>query len=50
MVTNCDQNNHQIRFWLLNNYKIKVMIEFSDQLSRDNWYLTLAIMVLATIK
>jgi len=33
MVTNCYQNNHQIRFWLLNNYKIKVMIEFSDQLS-----------------
>jgi len=42
MVANCDQNNHQIRFWLLNNYKIKVMIEFSDQLSQDNWYLTLA--------
>jgi len=30
MVTNCDQNGHQIRFWLLNNYKIEVMIEFSD--------------------
>jgi len=40
-VANCDQNNHQIRFWLLNNYKIKVMIEFSDQLSQDSWYLTL---------
>jgi len=34
MVTNCDQNRHQIRLWLLNNYKIKVMIEFSDQLSQ----------------
>jgi len=42
MVANCDKNNHQIRFWLLNNYKIKVMIEFSDQLSQDNWYLRLA--------
>jgi len=42
MVVNCDQNNHQIRFWLLNNYKIKVMIEFSCQLSLDNWYLALA--------
>ena len=30
MVTTCDQNNHQIRFSLLNNYKIKLMIEFSD--------------------
>ena len=34
MVVNCDQNSYQIRFWLLNNYKIEVMIEFSDQLSR----------------
>jgi len=34
MVTNCDQNRHQIRFWLLNNYKIEVMIEFSHQLSQ----------------
>jgi len=34
LVTNCDQNNYQIRFWLLNNYKIEVMIEFSDQLSQ----------------
>jgi len=34
MVTNCDQNGHQIIFWLLNNYKIEVMIEFSDQLSQ----------------
>jgi len=41
MIVNCDQNNHQIRFWFLNNYKIKVMIEFSDQLSQDNWYLKL---------
>jgi len=48
MVANCDENNHQIRFWLLNNYKIKVMIEFSNQLSQDNWYLTLAIKFLAT--
>jgi len=31
MFPNCDQNNHQI-----NNYKVKVMIEFSDQLSQDN--------------
>ena len=30
MITNCDQNSHQIKCWLLNNYKIKVMIEFSD--------------------
>jgi len=48
MVANCDQNSHRIRFWLLNNYKIKVMIEFSDQLSQDNWYLTLATKVLVT--
>jgi len=34
MVTNCEHNSHQIRFWLLNNYKIEVMIEFSDQLSQ----------------
>jgi len=34
MITNCDQNNHQIRFWLLNKYKIEVMIEFNDQLSQ----------------
>jgi len=34
MVVNCDQNSHQIRFWLLNNYKIKVMIEFSDQVKK----------------
>jgi len=46
MIANCDQNNHQIRFWLLNNYKIKVMIEFSDHLTQDNWYLTLATKVL----
>jgi len=37
MVANYDQNSHHIRFWLLNNYKIKVIIEFSDQLSQDNW-------------
>ena len=29
MVANCDQNSHQIKFWLLNNYKIEVMIKFS---------------------
>jgi len=34
MVTDCDQNSHQIRFWLLNNYKIELMIEFSKQLSQ----------------
>jgi len=34
MVANYDQNSHQIKFWLLNNYKIEVMIEFSDQLSQ----------------
>jgi len=48
MVANCDQNSHQIRFWLLNNYKIEVMIEFSDHLSQDNWYLRLATKVLVT--
>jgi len=47
MVANCDQNSHQIKFWLLNNYKIEVMIEFSDQLSH-NLYLTLATKVLVT--
>jgi len=30
MIANCDQNSHQNIFWLLGNYKIKVMIEFSD--------------------
>jgi len=34
MVANCDKNSYQIIFWLLNNYKIKVIIEFSDQLSQ----------------
>jgi len=34
MVTKYNQNTHQIRFWLLNNHKIKVMIECSDQLSQ----------------
>jgi len=34
MVANCDQNSHQIKFWLLNNYKIEVMIKFSDQSSQ----------------
>jgi len=34
MIINCDQNSHQIRFLLLNHYKIEVMIEFSDQLSQ----------------
>jgi len=48
MVINGYQNNHQIRFWLLNNYKLKVMIEFSDQLSQDNWYLTFATKILVT--
>jgi len=48
MVANCNQNSHQIKFWLLNNYKIEVMIEFSDQLGQNNWYLTLAIKVLVT--
>jgi len=48
MVANCDQTSYQIRFWLLNNYKIEVMIEFSDKLSQDNWYLTLATKVLVT--
>ena len=32
MIANCDQNNYQIKFLLLNNYKIEVMIKFSDQL------------------
>ena len=35
-------------FWLPNNYKIIVMIIFSDQLSQDNWYLRLATKILAT--
>ena len=35
MIANCYQNIHQIKFWLLNNYKIEVMIEFSDQLSQN---------------
>jgi len=48
MVVNCNQNSHQIKFWLLNSYKIEVMIEFSDQLTQDNWYLTLATKVLVT--
>jgi len=48
MVANYDQNSYQIRFWLLNSYKIEVMIEFSDQLSQDNLYLTLATKVLVT--
>jgi len=34
MITNCDQYSYQIRFSLLNNYKIELMIEFSDQLSQ----------------
>ena len=34
MVVNCNQNSHQIKFCLLNNYKIRVIIEFSDQLSQ----------------
>jgi len=43
MVANRDKNSYQDRFWLLNNYKIEVMIEFRDQLSQGNWYLTLVI-------
>jgi len=34
MVINYDQNSNQIRFWLLNNYKIEIIIEFSNQLSQ----------------
>jgi len=48
MVANCDQNSYQIKFWLLNNYKLEVMIVFSDQLSQNNWYLTLPTKVLVT--
>jgi len=48
MITNRDQNSYQIRFWLLSNYKIEVMVEFNDQLSQDNWYLTLVTKVLVT--
>jgi len=48
VVANYDQTSYQIRFWLLNNHKIEVMIEFSDQLSQDNWYIKLAIKVLVT--
>jgi len=48
MAANYDYNNHQITFWFLNNYKIKVMIKFSDQLNQDNWYLTLVTKVLVT--
>jgi len=33
---------------LLNNDKIEATIEFSNQLSQDNWYLTLATNVLVT--
>jgi len=44
MVANCDQNSHQIKFWLLNNYKIEVMIEFKS----NNWYLTLDTKFLVT--
>jgi len=29
-------------------YKIKVMVEFSDQLSQNNWYITLTTKVLVT--
>jgi len=52
MVVNCDQNSYQIRFYLLNNYKIEMMIEFSDQLSQDNWYLPLVtkVLVINTIR
>jgi len=30
MIVDCDQNNNQIRLWLLNNYKIELMIGFSS--------------------
>jgi len=33
MVANYDQNRYQLRFWLLNNSKIEVTSEFSNQLS-----------------
>jgi len=36
MVVNCDKNNNHIKFWLLNNYKIKLMIEFCDQFVRNS--------------
>jgi len=36
MILNRDQNNHYLRFWLLNKYKIRKIIEFSDQLSQNN--------------
>jgi len=26
--------------FFLNNYKIKIIIKFSDELNQDNWYLT----------
>jgi len=29
----------------LNNYKIKVIIKFSDQLSQNNWYISLTIKI-----
>jgi len=48
IVANCDQNSHQIKFWLLNNYKIELMIKFSDQLTQDNLYITLTTKVLVT--
>jgi len=43
MVINYNQNSYQIKFWLLNNYIIKIMIEFRNQLSQNNLYLTLII-------
>jgi len=35
-IINYDKNNYQIRFWLLNNYKIKIMIELNNR--QDNLY------------
>jgi len=34
MVVNYNQNNYQINFLLLNNYKIEVIIKFSDKLNQ----------------
>jgi len=34
MIINCDKNSYYIKILLVNNYKIKVMIKFSDQISQ----------------
>jgi len=47
MLVIYNQNN-QVKFWLLNNYKIKIIIEFSNQLNQDSWYLILVTKVLTT--